>query len=232
MKDKTDIDSIHRSSRSGVFGLFPYPVHITEYPEELDEERAVVANLQYMPTDPYARALVARKHHVTKSTYVLDLPEFGKIRAFIVSALEHYRKNTLCVDNPLGITQSWITLLDPGTEIYSHTHPNSMVSGVFYFESTVEVPLAFIRSPERGLWTSGALLTTDSFNEFNCHWLKVPVEKPSLMLFSSTLEHMVAENMTNTPRYSLSFNTFPLNSFGDKPSMTEVDLSRLIRDEP
>ena len=100
---------------------------------------------------------------------------------------------------------SWINVNNSGDFNNTHTHPNSIVSGVYY----VSVPndsgeLVFTRPSDLTSWFYSSY--SKEFNDVSKNFvIHTPVEK-ELVLFPSWLPHCVTANNSNTERISISFN--------------------------
>lgn len=159
--------------------------------------------------------------HRSKSAYVLNNNNALTLRNWIVDRLDDYAKNVLGYDiDGMGITQSWLSIKDTGHKHIAHKHPNSLVSGVFYFEDS-NTPILF----------------TDDYKEYfkvTRHPQRAPhnvynvmPKKYGLILFPSHLEHEVVVN-ENENRYSMSLNSLPLTKLGSDPDLTEIDYSKIL----
>jgi len=159
--------------------------------------------------------------HRSKSAYVLNDNRALTLRNWIVDKLDDYAKNVLGYDiDGMGITQSWLSIKDTGHKHIAHKHPNSLISGVFYFEDS-NTPILF----------------TDDYKEYfkvNRNPEKAPhniynvmPKKYGLILFPSHLEHEVVTN-DNENRYSMSINSLPLSKMGSDGDLTEIDYSKIM----
>jgi hypothetical protein len=66
-------------------------------------------------------------------------------------------------------------------------------------------------------------LPTDNYNVYNSDSWWFEVGAGDLMLFPSSLTHMV-ETVQDEDRVSLAFNTFPVGYVGDESSLTALHL--------
>ena len=155
--------------------------------------------------------------------YVLNNPEFEPVKDFIDSSLGEYLEQTI---NPkeninLTITQSWINYSQPGQYHHKHAHPNSWISGVLYLASSSEDKIYFYRSGYQQLKVPPL-----AWNMYNSESWWFEANSGKLVVFPSSLEHMVPQVAPPGPRISLSFNTFPLGLLGSEQELTQLDLRR------
>jgi uncharacterized protein (TIGR02466 family) len=161
---------------------------------------------------------------ISVDRYVLDKePMFG-IREAIQSALNSYLKNVyepeFNVD--IYITQSWLNFTKPGQNHHPHPHPNSFLSGTFYFSAEKERDsITFFNPLSREL-----VMPTQIFNEFNCERWIVPVETGDIIIFPSNLKHCVEDTFSarTLTRISLAFNTFLRGDVGHEMHLTSLRL--------
>ena len=98
-----------------------------------------------------------------------------------------------------------------------------MVSGVFYVSAQKDLDNIFfvkdayerIRIPAR------------EYNAFNSLLCRIPAETGSLILFPSSLPHVVEPTTSGKVRVSLSFNTFPEGVIGDERMLNGLTIGRV-----
>lgn len=193
--------------------LFPIPVLISKYEEDFSEE------LEYVKTLDCSRENMGHNHQ-SKDTFLLRNKELFKIRNFIEEQLDFFLKEILSVKEDLIITQSWLNRNAKGESHHEHVHPNSIISGVFYFQIDEQLPPIKFRNDRSRDFT----LTSNKHNNFNSSLFYLPLNCGELIIFPSTLTHSVPENSTEKERISLSFNTFAKNELGDINTLTYLPL--------
>ena len=104
-----------------------------------------------------------------------------------------------------------------------HVHPNSIISGVFYFrQSKTLPPIQFSKSVQDGI-----KLNPEKYNILNSETFLLPMTDGELVLFPSSLRHSVPLNKGNEERYSMSFNTFSIDELGSRDSLTHLNIREL-----
>jgi ectoine hydroxylase-related dioxygenase (phytanoyl-CoA dioxygenase family) len=107
-----------------------------------------------------------------------------------------------------------------------HTHPNSLISGVFYFgEGSPKTSVVRFHKMSLNVNTPviRPKLVSDkrelkyAQSEFNIEFIP-----GLLLLFPSYLHHSVPLNNTDKVRCSLAFNVVPTIGFGDERELTEL----------
>jgi len=204
-------------SQRELLQLFPIPVLISKYEKNLSEELEYVKNLEYNLSSQETQKIYSKQ---SSDTFLLDKPELKNIREFIDSQINFYVNEILECSNKLKITQSWANITDKGKKHHEHRHPNSIVSGVFYFQINKSLPPIEFRNKNNELYS----FSIKKHNNFNAETFLLPLETGELILFPSTLYHGVPENVSTTPRISLAFNTFETESLGKIESLTYLPL--------
>jgi uncharacterized protein (TIGR02466 family) len=198
--------------------LFPKPVLISKYHKDFTEELEYVKSLEHKLNEK-SQTEYAKQ---STNTFLLDEPELASIREFIEAYLKFYVHNVLECTDELVITQAWSNICEKGKKHHEHVHPNSIVSGVFYFQINENLPPIEFRNPN----THSFNLNIQKQNNFNSATFLLPLNSGELILFPSNLTHSVPENKADLPRISLAFNTFAKNSLGSIDSLTYLPLNQ------
>lgn len=207
-----------------VFGIFPTPIYLASW-EEVDPE--IIALLDAVEID-YSKCDTSKATYgqISLDTYVLDRPEFAKLQDFILKHVKHFAKEVLAYQfTDMVLTQSWISVKEPGQQHVFHRHPNSIISGSFYWQEGDITPLSFEKA-DRGV---NIELTKDFNNvsDYACDFYVVKPKRYTLALFPSDLMHGVKENNNDVARKSLAFNTMVTDILGVRDNLTELDFTRL-----
>ena len=196
--------------------IFPTPVLITKYESSIEEEFKFIENLRYIEQKE-------NKNFKSDDTYLLKHKELSKIKDFINTSLNKYTQNILQTKQRLVVTQAWTNRNPPNSKHHEHVHPNSIISGVFYFrQSKTLPPIQFNKSVQDGI-----KLNPEKYNQLNSETFLLPMTDGELVLFPSSLRHSVPINRGNETRYSMSFNTFSIDELGSRDSLTHLDIRRL-----
>lgn len=153
--------------------------------------------------------------------YVLGHDTLANLMTFVQASVDEYVKAIYAPKETvsLRITQSWLNYTKPGEFHHKHAHPNSFVSGVLYLKAAKERDkIYFYRDGYQQI-----KLTTDNWNLYNSESWWFEVATGELILFPSSLTHMV-ETVQGDDRISLAFNTFPVGLAGSEESLTALHL--------
>jgi len=197
--------------------LFPTPVGIYKLDRDLTEKE--VDFIKGQETRPNMGNMTS------VNNTLLRHKQMTKLRDFIETSLADYFTT---VYNPkhkvdLKITQSWSNYTEPGQWHHKHEHPNSFVSGVFYPQANRETDkIYFYRSGFQQI-----KFPPENWNVYNSESWWFEVGTGDLILFPSSLTHMVETVQGDQTRISLSFNTFPVGNIGEEVSLTGLQIGEL-----
>ena len=199
--------------------IFPTPILITKYEGSLVDELKHIDTLDWLEQK-------ANGNFKSKDTYLLKHEQFKNIRNFIYEAINKFTKNISQSDQRLVVTQSWMNKNPKGSKHHEHVHPNSIISGVFYFKQDPKLPpISFSKSIQ-----SAIKLDPKKYNNLNSETFLLPCTDGELILFPSNLKHSVPINMSEESRISMSFNTFSIDVLGTEDSLTHLDIRSLMNE--
>ena len=170
------------------------------------------SELKYIETQ-LQRPSKAIDNYASPNKNVLAHDELKDLQTIIQQHLDNYFKAVYNTSNnvALQITQSWLTLSRKGESHHSHTHPNSVVSGVLYVNVAGNDGINFYRN-EENLWFELEPSETNYYNSYKIH---VATKVGDLVLFPSSVKHGVNKVTEDIKRVSLSFNTFFSGEMGN-----------------
>jgi len=156
----------------------------------------------------------------TEDNYILNRKEFKNIKIFLEDCCKDYLEKIICPENniELYITQSWLNYTKENQFHHKHSHPNSVVSGVLYFNCNKD-SIKFYNSNINH--TIKPLIK--NYNFWNSETWTFPAKTGELFMFPSSLNHGVDIKKENNIRISLSFNTFYKGVLG-----SDIALNKLI----
>ena len=196
--------------------IFPVPVLITKYGNSIDDEFKFIEKLRYIEQKENG-------NFKSDDTYLLKHKELSKIKDFINESINKFTQNIYHTKQRLVVTQCWANRNPPNSKHHEHVHPNSIISGVFYFRQTKTLPpIQFNKSIQ-----DGVKLSPEKYNILNAETFLLPMVDGELVLFPSSLRHSVPFNKGNETRYSMSFNTFCIDELGSRDSLTHLNIREL-----
>ena len=194
--------------------LFPTSVSFFELGREFSaKENKFLLNLEQKPNDG---------NTTSKERKLLDDPKLASLREFVDASVASYFKEIYSPKSEvsLRITQSWVNYTKPRQYHHKHAHPNSFVSGVLYIKANKETDrIQFFKESYQQI-----KLPVDQFNLSNSDSWWLPIGTGQLILFPSSLTHMVPTLQGEDQRVSMSFNTFPVGYVGSDDDLTGLRL--------
>jgi len=204
----------HRDSRMNIAGIFPQPVGMFDLDRKLTKKELDFINGQ----DTYPN----QGNTTSNNNYILESKELKKLWEFCQASLEQYAQAVHCprADIEVYITQSWANYTKPGEYHHKHAHPNSFISGVFYVNADPDNDkIYFYNDTYRQI----DVPPTD-WNLYNSKSWWFEAKTGGLLLFPSSLTHMVEQVVAKEDRISISFNTFLKGKLGENKDLTELKL--------
>ena len=203
-------------TRTSIEGLFPTPVAFYRWDEGLnDKEIKFIQNLETRPNDD---------NTTSKDSYLFKRKELRRIKLFAQQCVDDYVGAIYApiTKTNLYTTQAWSNYTKPGQYHHKHRHQNSIVSGVFYVNANRDDDrIKFFDGKTHGQnWK----VHTENWNTYNSESWWFSVETNMLILFPSTLEHMVETVKGDHERVSLAFNTFWRGEIGNLNELTHLQL--------
>ena len=169
----------------------------------------------------------------SKNTYIMDEPECVDLKKFVLDLVKDFAQNALMYDyDEWTFSQTWVTWKEPGQQHVPHTHPNSVISGVFFYGYGEEgtPAIEFHRNDFQGTGQSIMLKEKPDLRPSPYAWKTFEVNfKPGLLLlFPSHFRHSVPPNKTQYTRKSVSMNIVPKGGLGDPNSLTELLFQKVL----
>ena len=199
--------------------LFPTPLLIVPYEESIDKELAYLKTISY-------REQQQNGNYRSDDSYLLRKEELKNIKNFLGEAVDKFTKNVLNSKQRLVITQCWANRNPKGSKHHEHVHPNSIISGVMYFQiNEKSPPIQFAKTNQDAI-----KLDPEKYNHVNSESFLLPCKPGELILFPSSLRHSVPINQGDEDRISMSFNTFSIDALGSEQALTHLDIRRMMNE--
>ena len=192
---------------------------IVPYEQPIDKELAYLKTISY-------REQPQNGNYRSDDSYLLRSEKFKDIKNFLGEAVNKFTTNVLNTKQRLVITQCWANRNPKGSKHHEHVHPNSMISGVMYFQINEKLPpISFSKDRQDGM-----KLDPIKYNHVNSESFMLPCKSGELILFRSSLRHSVPVNKSEEDRISISFNTFCIDAIGSEQALTHLDIRRLMNE--
>ena len=198
-----------------VTGIFPVPIYQTILNREISTEEKNFFNKLERTKNEY--------NYNSKNNYVLDEEPLSTLKKELFLRVEDYFQKIITPKTNVSpyITQSWVNWTKKGEEHHKHAHSNSLFSGVFYIDADEEYDS--IKFFKRHTYESLSIEPYE-YHLFNSESWTFKVKTGDIILFPSSLGHLVESKIGDNLRTSLSFNTFIKGTIGVDVELTELKL--------
>ena len=185
-----------------VFQLFPISLYKASF--DIDEDTK-----QLFYNEEYERMFSGNGFY-TKNKYLLHDKKYSYVIDNIKKHLNYFTRKYMTVSDDVNfyLQNSWAVKHKGEDWAQSHSHANSLISGVYYLNTDEKSGNIRFEKPT-GYTNLFHESTNIQFNELDNHNCAIWVETPKngdLFLFPSHLTHSVNLNLSHITRYSVSFN--------------------------
>ena len=205
-----------------ILELFPTPVFTTMLPLEFSKVTPWLFKQEMLSEEIDSPNYGER----SKNSYILEESEATDLKSYILELTTQYGKLLGYDYDSYRFGQSWVSYKHPGQHHTMHSHPNSLISGVFYFgEPTDKTPAIKFHKLEGGFnvsYLSPKLVKDKRELKYSQKEFSIEFTPGLLLLFPSHLHHSVPLNKTDKTRCSLAFNVVPTVGLGEEASLTEL----------
>ena len=201
---------------ANINGIFPTPIYISKLDRELTAKELSFIDKTKLNT--YNN----EGNTTSNDNNILNNKSFKNLKQELDLRMQDYFDKVISPSNNITpyITQSWLNYTETNQYHHKHVHPNSLVSGVFYINCHEEHDkIKFfnekysIIKPEVKDW-----------NIWNSESWWFSVKTGDIILFPSSLTHMVETKQGDNTRISLAFNVFIKGTVGNNKNLTELIL--------
>jgi len=201
-----------------VLSLWPTPIYISQTPVKK-------SYLDFIQKIDFERA-TNKQFDISKDKRILN--KMKDLKSHIQNHINVFTKDYLKINNKIKfyLTDSWVNKFKPQEGSTTHSHVNSMISGVYYFERAPNMGgIQFQKGYQINhnifypdIWMEYDEATTTQGQAFN-----INPKEGTIVLFPSKIEHTVNTNLSKETRYSLAFNahvkgTFIVKDISGKPN--------------
>jgi uncharacterized protein (TIGR02466 family) len=197
-------------------GIFPTPIYISKLDRELTP-------LELKFVDKNKKDCYKNEGNITtNNNYILNEKPFANIKKELDLKVQDYFDTVISSANNIKpyITQSWLNYTEKNQYHHKHSHPNSLVSGVFYINCNEEFDkIKFFKNDYQTIKPE-----IKEYNFWNSESWWFSVKTGDVIMFPSSLTHMVETRQGDNTRISLAFNVFIKGTVGYNTNSTELIL--------
>ena len=197
--------------------LFPVPIYMSNIDRKFTKQELQFVDNQKNKCNKNTGNIKS------KDSYILNRKEFKNIKKFLDQCCKEYLEKIISPKNniELYITQSWLNYTEENQHHHIHAHPNSVVSGVLYFDCDKENDKIKFTNPVGYQQIKPEI---KDFNIWNSETWWFALETGQLVMFPSSTTHQVETKQGKNTRISLAFNTFYKGTIGSNNDATELIL--------
>ena len=202
---------------ANINSIFSTPIYFSKLDRELSLEELSFIDNTKPKTYKNEGNITSNDNHILNNIEFKDLKENLDLR------IQDYFDKVISPANNITpyITQSWLNYTEKNQYHHKHQHPNSLVSGVFYINCHKEHDkIKFFNESYKTL-----KLEIKDWNLWNSESWWFTVKTGDIILFPSSLTHMVETKEGDNTRISLAFNVFIKGTVGNNKNLTELHLS-------
>ena len=201
-----------------IHGIFPTPVLFSNIGRTWTEEEQAFLQKQSESTHNNMG------NTTSNDRYVLRSPEAKAMSDFVQKAIDQYIDNVMFPkfrdQLEFYVTQSWLNYTKPGQYHHKHAHPNSIISGVLYIDADESKDKIFFYKDGY----QQIKFPTENFQLYNSESWYFTVKTGDIVIFPSSLTHMVETKEGDNLRTSLAFNVFAKGYIGNEDELTALQL--------
>jgi uncharacterized protein (TIGR02466 family) len=206
-----------------VFDLFPTPLYVTTYEGDTTE---IVKYFDSCEMDEPKGGYGI----ISKDSYIVDNPICKPLADFVMHHFKEFATNVMRWDyEELMFAQSWLTYKKPGQFHKAHTHPNTLIAGVFYYEHYEDdAAICFSKEAKsyHRSYLEPSLLEDYQQYPYSQEEIYFKPQQNNFIIFPSYVTHGVPPNMTNRVRKALGINALTKGKLGDRETISEIIFGR------
>lgn len=212
------------NTNAKVFPMFATPLYATMYEGDTAEI------IKYFDSCEMNEAHSGGYGMISKNSYILDNPICKPLSDFVMNCFEDFATNVMRYKyKELQFAQSWLTYKMPGQFHKAHTHPNTILAGVFYYDIQPNDAAICFSKETRSIGRSylqPSLLDDYQEHPFSQEEVYFKPQQNNFIIFPSHVMHGVPPNTTNRVRKALGVNALTKGTLGDKETISEIVFGR------
>jgi uncharacterized protein (TIGR02466 family) len=199
---------------ANINGIFPTPIYISKLNRKLTNKELLFID----KTKLYSHNNEGNK--TSNDNYILNHKDFKNLKTDLDLRIQDYFDKIISPANNITpyITQSWLNYTETNQYHHKHQHPNSLISGVFYVNCDEKFDkIKFFNTEYKTIKPE-----IKEWNIWNSESWWFSVNTGDVILFPSSLTHMVETKEGTNTRISLAFNVFIKGTIGNNKNLTEL----------
>lgn len=207
-----------------VFEMFPTPLYVTTYPGDTTEI------VKYFDSCEMNDGKNSPYGWISKNSYIIDHPICRPLANFFMQCFNDFATNVMRYRyKELQFSQSWLTYKMPGQFHKAHTHPNTLLAGVFYYDfepGDAAICFSKVAGSQYRTYLEPSLQDDYQQHKFSQEEIYFTPQQNNFIIFPSYVTHGVPPNRTNKVRKALGVNVLTKGTLGDKETISEIIFGR------
>ena len=199
---------------STINSIFPTPIYMSKLDRELTNKE--LSFIDKTKIDVYKN----EGNTTSNDNYILNHKAFKELKTDLDLRIQDYFDKVISPKDLITpyVTQSWLNYTETNQYHHKHQHPNSLVSGVFYINCDDKFDkIKFFKEDYKTIKPE-----IKDWNLYNSESWWFSVKTGDVILFPSSLTHMVETKEGINTRISLAFNVFIKGTLGNNKNLTEL----------
>jgi len=193
-----------------IINLFSVPLFVTHLEGNEQLRRDEVELLKNIQLD---KQYGDDGNYLSKDVHILEKYNLTRIKSLCDHYVNHYIEDIIGITDKFKMFKSWLSMNVKGTKHLAHSHRNTMISCILYFDEFMsEEVMAPISFGQDGL---DQIFKTFQFqfnvkerNQYNNNILTVYPKTNTMIIFPGWIKHETEEAKSMTKRYCLGTNYF------------------------
>jgi len=193
-----------------IINLFSVPVLIANLsdqekltPEEIDIFKSIKVDKQWGDDGNF----------LSEEIHVLKKFNLSRIETLCNKYVEHYVKKIIGIDAEFKMFKSWLSVNEKGTKHHAHSHRNTMISCVMYFNENMSneimSPINFKQDGLDFIFKTFQFRFKPLFtSQYNSRFAEVSPRPGTVIVFPGWITHETDQSVFNGRRYCLGSNYF------------------------
>jgi uncharacterized protein (TIGR02466 family) len=199
-----------------IIGIFPTPIYLSSLNRKLTNQELLFIDKTKLDVHK------SEGNTISNNNYILNEKSFVNIKKELNLKIQDYFDKVISSTDAITpyITQSWLNYTETNQYHHKHQHQNSFVSGVFYINCDDKFDkIKFFNDGYKTIKPE-----VKNWNIWNSESWWFSVKTGDIIMFPSSLTHMVETKEGSNTRISLAFNVFVKGKIGNNKSLTELIL--------
>lgn len=152
-------------------------------------------------------------NYLSKEIHILEKFNLTRIKNLCDSYVKNYTENILGISDEFKMFKSWLSMNTKGTKHLAHSHRNTMISCILYFDehmsNEILAPISFGQSGLDQIFkTFQFQFNVKERNQYNNNVLTIYPKTNTMIIFPGWIQHETEEAKSHTKRYCLGTNYF------------------------